>query len=242
MNTLFISDLHLDASRPAVTDAFLNFLQTTATEADTLYILGDLFEVWYGDDHGDAHYTRVTEALAELASSGTRCFFMVGNRDFIIGRDFLAASGLMLLPDPTLIYVGNDSVLLSHGDMLCTDDLAYQRFRRIIRNPYLQALYNALPRSARHGIANKMRSESSAAYEQKGPEIMDVNQHAVELLLRDFKVHTLLHGHTHRPGINNFELDGKPARRIVLGDWYEQGSVLGWDENGLQLETLNFGA
>jgi len=240
MTTLFISDLHLDASRPRATQAFLKFLEDDAPSAQALYVLGDLFEVWVGDDDPDPHHREIAAALASLSSKGTRCYFIHGNRDFLIGQRFLAASKLRLLNDPTLIYVGGESVLISHGDILCTDDLSYQRYRRIVRSPLMLTLVNSLPLWARRRLASKARQKSTASYAFKRPEILDVNQAAVVTALAEYNVSTLLHGHTHRPAIHEMTLDGLPARRIALGDWYEAGSVLSWDVNGPQLNTLSF--
>jgi UDP-2,3-diacylglucosamine hydrolase len=238
--TLFVSDLHLDGSRPAATDAFLNFLDREAAAADALYILGDLFEFWIGDDDPDAEYQRVTAALAKLTSTGVRCHVMHGNRDFMLAREFFKASGTIFLHDPTLIYVAGQSVLLSHGDVLCTDDIGYQRFRRIVRNPVVQKIYNAMPFSWRQSIALKIRGSSKAKYGSRPPEILDVNQQAVEYFLREYGVKTLLHGHTHRPAIHRLEMDGQEATRIVLGDWYSKTSVLKWDASGPQLQQADF--
>ncbi len=240
MATLFISDLHLDGSRPAATDAFLNFLASDAAVADALYILGDLFEFWIGDDNSDQNFRKVIDGLAKLTASGVRCHIMHGNRDFMLGGDFIKASGTIFLHDPTLIYVGGQSVLLSHGDILCTDDISYQRFRRIVRNPVTQKIYNAMPFSWRQKITLKIRGTSMAKYGTRPPEILDVNQPAVENFMRQYGVSTLLHGHTHRPAIHPFKLDGKPATRIVLGDWYGNSSVLRWDMDGPRLLSSPF--
>jgi UDP-2,3-diacylglucosamine hydrolase len=238
--TLFVSDLHLDGSRPAATDAFLNFLENEAATADALYILGDLFEFWIGDDDPNAEYQRVTAALAKLTATGVRCHIMHGNRDFMLGREFFKASGTIFLHDPTLIYVGGESVLLSHGDALCTDDVGYQRFRRIVRNPIMQNLYNAMPFSWRQLITLKIRGSSKAKYGSRPPEILDVNEQAVKTFLCQYGVRTLLHGHTHRPAIHTIDINGKVTTRIVLGDWYSRSSVLRWDTNGPQLQHTNF--
>jgi len=237
--TLFVSDLHLDGSRPAATDAFLNFLNNEAVSADAVYILGDLFEFWIGDDDPDSEYGRVTAALAKLTATGVRCHIMHGNRDFMLGRAFFKASGTIFLHDPTLIYVGGQSVLLSHGDVLCTDDIGYQRFRRIVRNPVVQKIYNSMPFSWRQRITLKIRGSSKANYGSKPPEILDVNQQAVEHFLREYGVRTLLHGHTHRPAIHRFSMDDQETTRIVLGDWYGRSSVLKWDSNGPELQQAD---
>jgi UDP-2,3-diacylglucosamine hydrolase len=233
--TLFISDLHLDGSRPAATESFLDFLVKDAPSADAVYILGDLFEYWIGDDDPDPHFGAIRSALTRLTAGGTRCHIMHGNRDFMLGSAFFSSTGTVFLPDPTLIYVGGQSVLLSHGDMLCTDDVGYQRFRRIVRNPLTQKIYNNMPFGWRERVAMKIRGASVAKYGKQKPDILDVNQQAVENFMRQYGMRTLLHGHTHRPAIHTFEMDGKTATRVVLGDWYDGRSILRWDDNGPQL-------
>ena len=240
MSKLFISDLHLDASRPDATATFIRFLQQDASGSDALYILGDLFEFWIDDSDPNPHHRTIIESLAELTSGGTPCYIMHGNRDFMLGPQFARETGTTLLFDPTLIYVGGQSVLLSHGDHLCTDDEGYQRYRRIVRNPTVQRAYNKLPWALKLWIARKIRGSSSSNYGRKRPEILDVNPQAVRSELRRYQVSTLLHGHTHRPAIHEIDLDGKPATRIVLGDWYDQGSVLRWDNAGPRLTALDF--
>ena len=240
METLFVSDLHLDSSRPEATAAFLRFLASAAHDADTLYILGDLFEYWVGDDDPNPHHRKIIAALAELTSSGTRCFAMHGNRDFMLGERFATETGVVLLHDPTLIYVEGCTVLISHGDLLCTDDVSYQRFRKIARSPWLQRVINALPLGIRHRLAATTRQRSAVAYEHKAEAILDVNQLAVEKWLQEYQTHIILHGHTHRPAVHEFEVAQHAYKRIVLGDWYTQGSVLRWDNDGPELAVVNF--
>jgi UDP-2,3-diacylglucosamine hydrolase len=240
MSTLLISDLHLDDCRPEATQCFLNFLTTEATQADRLYILGDLFEACTGNDPLDDLQIRVAAALATLNKHSTRCFFMHGNRDFLISTELLNKSGLTLLHDPTLIYVAGESVLLSHGDIFCTDDEGYQRYRRIVRNPVVRKIYDMLPFSLRNRIVNGLRAKSQVANEHKSSDIMDVNAAAIAAALGRFQPATLLHGHTHRPGIHTLDVNGQQYRRIVLGDWYKEGSVLRWDASGPELATLKF--
>jgi UDP-2,3-diacylglucosamine hydrolase len=240
MTTLFISDLHLDASRPAATTAFLKFLTEEAPAAEKLYILGDLFEAWIGDDDPNPHHQQVIAALAKLNESNTPCFFIPGNRDFLVGRRFLEAAKMILLPDPTLIYVGGESVQISHGDIYCTDDLSYQRYRRFVHHPLTMRIYRALPFFIRSMIIDTARGKSQTSTQSKSSKIMDVNQQAIEATLQENRVNILLHGHTHRPAFHDFESAGEQMRRIVLGDWYESGSVLRWDEHGPQLLTLEF--
>ena len=240
MIVLFVSDLHLDASRPAATEAFLRFLRQDAQKVDVLYILGDLFEYWISDEDPNPHYREVVAALATLTASGVRCFIMHGNRDFMLGDQFIRETGTTLIHDPTLIYAGGRSVLLSHGDMLCTDDLSYQRFRKIVRSNWFQNIYKWLPFAFKSRLAAKARRRSVQLLGNKPPEILDVNQDAVVSILQQYDVDTLLHGHTHRPAIHEFEANKRQLSRIVLGDWYESGSVLRWDEAGPQLTSLKF--
>jgi UDP-2,3-diacylglucosamine hydrolase len=240
MTTLFISDLHLDGSRPAATKAFLKFLAEDAPSAEKLYILGDLFEAWIGDDDPNPHHQQVIAALAKLGESDTPCFFIPGNRDFLVGKHFLGAAKMILLPDPTLIYVGGESVQISHGDIYCTDDLSYQRYRRFVHHPLTMRIYRALPFFIRRMIIDTARGQSQASTQYKSSKIMDVNQGAIEETLKENRVNILLHGHTHRPAFHDFELAGEQMRRIVLGDWYKYGSVLRWDDNGPELLTLEF--
>jgi UDP-2,3-diacylglucosamine hydrolase len=240
VTTLFVSDLHLDASRPKATQCFIHFLTDEASTARKLYILGDLFEACTGEDPLDALQAEVADALATLSQRGIRCFFMYGNRDFLISREFINRSRLTVLNDPTLIYVGGESVLLSHGDIYCTDDAAYQRYRRIVRNPVVRKIYDSLPFSIRNRIVNGLRENSQRTNQYKATAIMDVNANAIVNALREFNPNVLLHGHTHRPGIHTIEADGVTYQRIVLGDWYEQGSLLRWDNTGPELRSVAF--
>ena len=240
MTTLFISDLHLYHQRPAVTEAFRQFLRQDAVQADSLYILGDLFEAWIGDDDPDPHNRSIVTSLKALTDSGTRCFFIPGNRDFLVGDRFAAESGVSILNDGTQIDLHNQPVLLVHGDTLCTDDKGYQRFRRFVHHPATRAAFLALPVAARRALAKRMRDQSMSTSSQKPEEIMDVNQAAVEQTMRDESVKILVHGHTHRPAAHLFKLAGNDAQRLVLGDWYSQGSILRWDSAGPELTTLDY--
>ncbi len=240
MTTLFISDLHLHQDRPDAGAAFKRFLETDARQADALYILGDLFEIWVGDDDIDEHDQEIIRCLHQLTHAGTPCYFMHGNRDFMIGSEFALLSGIELLYDPTLIYVGGRSVLISHGDFMCTDDKSYQRYRKFVRNPRNQRISMAFPAACRTWLGNRIRKKSIANGRTKPPEIQDVNAQAVRAAMLDYGVQTIIHGHTHRPAIHDISLDGTPAQRIVLGDWYEQGSILNWGSNGPRLSALPF--
>ncbi len=238
MTTLFISDLHLEASHPEIGDQFLSFLGGEAREAETLYILGDLFEAWLGDDDPNPYYQQMKFALRALVDEGVPVQFMHGNRDFMIGEQFSAETGVTLLGDPMTVMLYGSKVLLSHGDSLCTDDLEYQQVRAMTRNPDWQAMMRSKSIEERIAFAIEARKQSLARGETLTDEIMDVNQEAVIAMLREHEVDTLLHGHTHRPAVHPVGLGERVATRIVLGDWYDQGSVVRWDQDGPRLETI----
>ena len=241
MTTLFISDLHLEAARPEIGEQFLEFLEQEAAYAEALYILGDLFEAWIGDDDPNPHYAEMKSTIRSVADDGVPVFFMHGNRDFLIGQRFARETGVQLLPDPCKVNLYGQDVLLSHGDALCIDDAKYQEVRTVTRNPGWQAMMLKKPLAERQAIARQARADSMAHGGSLDPQISDVDQGAVEQLLRGHDVRTLLHGHTHRPAVHRFLLDGAPATRIVLGDWYEQGSVVRWNEDGPELRALERG-
>ena len=238
MATLFISDLHLEPARPEIGEQFLAFLAGPAREADALYILGDLFEAWIGDDDPNPYYAQMKSAIRALSDSGVPVFFMHGNRDFMIGERFAAEAGVTLLDDPHPIELHGENVLLSHGDALCTDDVEYQKVRAMTRNPDWQAMMLSKSIEERIAFAMQAREQSLARGESMTEEIADVNQEAVEQAIRDSGADILLHGHTHRPAVHPFHVDGRPVHRIVLGDWYEQGSMVEWDGDGPRLEEL----
>jgi len=238
MATLFISDLHLESGRPEIGKQFLAFLAGPAREADALYILGDLFEAWIGDDDPSPYYAEMKTAIRELADSGVPVYFMHGNRDFMIGDTFAAEAGVTLLQDPHPLELHGENVLLSHGDALCTDDIEYQQVRATTRNPDWQVMMMAKSVEERIAFAKQAREQSLARSESLTEEIADVNQAAVEQTIRESGVDILLHGHTHRPAVHPFHVDDRPVHRIVLGDWYEQGSMVIWDEDGPRLEEL----
>ncbi len=240
MTTLFISDLHLEPAHPIRTALLLDFLRRTARSADALYILGDLFEAWIGDDDDAEPGPTVAAALRTLTGSGVPVFFLHGNRDFLLGERFAAAAGMQLLPESTVIDLAGERVLLLHGDTLCIDDTDYQAFRTQVRNPAWQAQMLALPLVQRRALAGQLRETSRQATGQKAAEIMDVNAAEVERVMRQHGVHRLIHGHTHRPAIHHWTLNGQPAGRAVLGDWQdEQGCVLCGDESGWRLEPIS---
>jgi len=236
MATLFISDLHLDATRPDTTRQFLGFLDTVARHAAALYILGDLFEAWIGDDDPDPAQRVIVDALRACTQSGVPCRVMHGNRDFLLGRRFEQDTGTQIIADGTRIELGNEACLLMHGDTLCTDDHSYQRLRRIVRQPVVQWIVRHLPLRQRQRLAGRLRAGSRMHTQATAPEIMDVNAEAVRETFRATGVRNLIHGHTHRPAIHELDVDGLPCRRIVLGAWHERGSVLTWDEDGPRLQ------
>ena len=238
MTTLFISDLHLDPARADITTQFLGFLRKEAHAADALYILGDLFEAWVGDDDPEPEKRRAVAALRALSDDGVPVFFMHGNRDFLIGERFASECGCTLLPDPYRLSLYDSEVLLMHGDTLCTDDVEYQAFRQMTRDPTWQQQFLSMPLEQRLAMAQEARAESLAHTKGKPESIMDVNEETVTRVMREHNVSLLLHGHTHRPNVHQLQIDNRPAQRIVLGDWYTQGSVLYWDENGFRLESL----
>jgi UDP-2,3-diacylglucosamine hydrolase len=222
----FISDLHLCAERPGMTALLRAFLQHRLNSGDTLYILGDLFEAWLGDDAALPEQRPVLEALHAAAGRGITLFFMHGNRDFLAGAGFAAQSGCRLLADPAIIELGGERVLLMHGDTLCTDDREYQAYRARVRQPEFRDHVLSLTLEERIALAEHHRGESTRLSRDKPPAIMDVNPEAVMEAMRAHGVRRLIHGHTHRQAIHDFLLDGAPAQRLVLGDWYRTGCVL----------------
>ena len=237
MTSHFVADLHLTPARSEATRRFLAFLAGGARMADALYILGDLFEYWIGDDAAEAlGYAEVLEGLAGLASAGTTVYFLPGNRDFLVGARFVARTGCRLLSDPTRIELDGAPVLLAHGDGLCTDDVRHQRFRSLCTWQRGRRVFLALPLRARLRIAEALRRGSEHRKTGMTPAIMDVNPGAVAALMRKHGVSILVHGHTHRPALHEFDLDGRPCRRYVLGDWYEGGGALRY-RNG-EFETV----
>ncbi|WP_412536030.1 UDP-2,3-diacylglucosamine diphosphatase [Marinobacter sp. MIT932201] len=219
MTTLFISDLHLEESRPDITEAFLGFLDGTASGVDQLYILGDFFEAWIGDDERTPLQEQIAAALRKLRDSGTDIFLMHGNRDFLIGEDFCKRAGASLLDDPTVIDLHGTPTLLMHGDSLCTADVEYQKFRANMRNPQWQQMILQRPLEDRQQMARQLREISMAKNQGKEEFIMDVTP---EEVIKDMEAHGvqhMIHGHTHRPAVHELIANGLPAKRIVLGDW-----------------------
>ena len=245
MSTLFVSDLHLDPARPEITALFLRFLQREAASADALYILGDLFEAWVGDDDPSSTGQQVADGLRRLADAGVPVYFVHGNRDFLVGQDYAGRAGMRILPDPAVVSLYGEPVLVMHGDLLCTDDHAYQAFRAQTRDPHWQAMFLAQPLAARQAFAAQARQASMSRQQDmidgdraSFEAVTDINPQAVEATLARFGVATLVHGHTHRPAMHAVRIGDREGRRIVLGDWYEQGSVLRVSPGHCDLQAL----
>ena len=239
MSTLFISDLHLSAERENITKLFINFLEQRASKADALYILGDLFEVWPGDDMVLPDYQKSIAKMKQLADNGLPLYVMQGNRDFLMAEQFAEMSGANLIEDPTIINLYGTATLLMHGDTLCTDDIDYQKFRTMVRDPRWKNDFLAKSSEERLAVAAKYREISKTETAKKNMGIMDVNQQAVEAAMSEHNTSQLIHGHTHRPAIHDFTINKNKMKRIVLGDWYNQGSVLVCDKNGCNLESIS---
>ena len=238
MATLFVSDLHLDAMEPAAGAQFIEFLRTRANDAEALYILGDLFESWIGDDDEDTHRAGICDALRALCARGVPCYVMHGNRDFLLQQGFARRSGTLLLADPVIIDLYGQRALLTHGDALCTADRPYQLLRGVVRDPLWQRRFLGLALSLRRSLAQQARDGSRRHTRNTADAIMDVDAGAVSAAMRACGVRLLIHGHTHRPAVREFVLDGALARRVVLGAWHEQGSCLSWQRDGFRLEEL----
>jgi UDP-2,3-diacylglucosamine hydrolase len=237
---LLISDLHLQEERPDITRAFLDLLAGRARAASALYILGDFFEAWIGDDAMTPYQQSICAALRSLADSGVAIFLMHGNRDFLLGKAFCKAAGCTLLDDPTRVDFYGQPVLLMHGDSLCTRDEAYMRLRRYLRHPITLWVLRHLPLATRHKLARKLRSESKAQTRMKANDIVDVTAEEIPRIMQHYGVDTLIHGHTHRPAVHKLTVADQPARRIVLGDWDRQGWALQVDEQGYSLSPFDF--
>lgn len=233
-----MSDVHLDASAPEATEQFLGFLEREAARARALYILGDLFEAWVGDDAEDPDQERVCRGLRALAGSGVACFALHGNRDFLLGEGFAKRSGCRLLGDPVVVELDGEEALITHGDALCTDDHAYQELRTTVRDGAWQRRFLALPLAHRELLSREARAGSRRHTSRSVPDIMDVNPDAVAAAFRASNVRRMIHGHTHRPAVHELEVDGAKAQRIVLGAWYEQGSYLACEQGRCELRAL----
>jgi UDP-2,3-diacylglucosamine hydrolase len=238
VTALFISDLHLTAGDAETTRRFVEFMDGPAREARELFILGDLFEAWIGDDDDDPRLTPIVAALRRLTASGVACALMHGNRDFLLGERFCAMTGTRLLGDHERVTLFGQPVLLTHGDLLCTDDTRYLTLRSELRSTSWQRDFLSRPLPERRQIASDLRQLSATEIAAKSEYIMDVNQGAVERVMRDHDVTLLLHGHTHRPAVHRFTLDGRDAARIVLGAWYHDPSIVRWTADGFELTKL----
>lgn len=238
MASLFISDLHLDDGRPAATNLFLNFLETDAANAEALYILGDLFEYWLGDDAPTSAGLKAAEGLSRLAAADVPCYFMHGNRDFLLADEYAGHAGLILLDEEAVVDLYGCPTLLLHGDSLCTDDHAYQKVRQMVRDPAWQAEFLTRTPQDRARFALEAREQSIEYQSAASMEIMDVNSDAVTSAFQRHNVRHMIHGHTHRPAVHRHPLPDGEGRRTVLGDWYAQGSVLRVTPEGAELEFL----
>ena len=237
--TLFISDLHLCTKQPQCVKVFMHFMKHIAPQAEALYILGDLFEYWVGDDDiDDPLHQQITRAMRALTESGTRLFLMHGNRDLLMGKVLEQASGGTLLTDPTLIDLYGTPTILTHGDALCTDDVAYQSFRKQVHDAGWQQLFLAQPLAQRKTQIEQMRTRSESEKQTKSTEIMDVNAESVAGFLREHGYPRLIHGHTHRPMHSQHHLDGYTCERWVLGDWHKTGNALRCDAQGCHVELV----
>lgn len=219
MSVLFVADIHLCRQRPDLTSAFIQFLDNTARTCESLYLLGDIFEAWIGDDYVDPHMQGVVQALRRLSEAGVKLFFQHGNRDFLVGQDFASSIGAELLSETKIVDFGKTKALVMHGDQLCTDDTEYQNFRSMVRSAQWQMKFLGQSIAQRLVIAGQLRSASQEKNQLKSAQITDVNQNAVEHCMRDNNVKLLIHGHTHRPAVHQFNSQGQALTRMVLGDW-----------------------
>ncbi|HEM8695353.1 TPA: UDP-2,3-diacylglucosamine diphosphatase [Enterobacter hormaechei] len=240
MATLFIADLHLQTEEPAITAGFLRFLRGEAKSADALYILGDLFEAWIGDDDSNPLHREIAAAIKVLVDSGVPCYFIHGNRDFLIGQRYARESGMTLLPEEQVLNLYGRNILIMHGDTLCTDDTGYLAFRAKVHTPWIQKVFLALPLFIRNRIAARMRAGSKAANSSKLMTIMDVNPQAVVKVMEKHRVQWLIHGHTHRPDVHSLIANGEPAHRVVLGAWHSEGSMVKVTPEGVELIAFPF--
>ena len=238
MLNLFIADLHLDTNNPQGIDTFIEFLKIKATKADKLYILGDLFEAWIGDEDLNQNYKIIAEALSDLRKKNTLCYFMHGNRDFLVGQNFSEITGCHILPEEEIIYINEKKVLLTHGDLLCTDDIEYLKFRSEVRNKKWKENFLNKTLKERNIIANKLRESSKDAMQSKSEKIMDVNENTVKEYMMKHSVSIIVHVHTHRPNIHKYLINNQECSRVVLGAWHDDPKYLQWDNSGYKLVSL----
>lgn len=237
MYTLFISDLHLHESRPQITRAFFHFLHTQAIDAESLYILGDFFDAWIGDDDDAELPQQVANELLALTRNGVTIYFMHGNRDFLLGDSYAKKSGMIIIPEGTVIDLYGTATLLVHGDALCTDDKDYQAFRAMVRSAQWQQQVLAQPLAARRALAAQLRDKSQSMNSLKAADIMDVTPAEVVKQMEEAKVQVMIHGHTHRPARHKLLANNRPAERIVLGDWHDFAWCIRADSNGMELKS-----
>ena len=240
MSTYIIADLHLSENEPAITAGFIRFIEQQAIHADSLYILGDFFNYWIGDDDVTTLHQQVAAVLKQLTSRGIPCYFIHGNRDFLLGQHYAKQCGMTILPQEARLEIGNKRILILHGDTLCTDDVAYQNYRKKVYNPWIRRLFFALPLFVRRRIAQKMRKNSQYASSLKSESIMDVNPQAVVSTLEKYQVDWMIHGHTHRPAIHEIVINDKKYYRGVLGAWHHEGSAFVINEHDIELIFFPF--
>lgn len=240
MTTLFISDLHLTPQAPEITDCFTQFMRTEAIHADALYVLGDLFEFWIGDDDTSDFAQQIRDEFKRLTDSGVPCYFTQGNRDFLVGKRFAQKTGVQLLSDETVIDLYGRKAVVLHGDTLCTRDVKYLEYRKKVHQPWLQWVFNRIPFFIKKKIVSKVQSDIKQDKQSKSLEIMDVTPEEVVRVMAHHDVDLMIHGHTHRPAVHEIQSESVPKQRIVLGDWYTQGSVLVYDQKGFELQNRPF--
>jgi len=240
MTTLFISDLHLSSSTPEITQCFIRFMREEAVHADALYVLGDLFEFWIGDDDRSDFASSIRAEFKALTDKGIPCYFTQGNRDFLIGNRFSKQTGVQLLGDETVIDLYGRKAVVLHGDTLCTQDVKYLEYRAKVHQPWLQWVFNRIPMLIKKKIVSRVQSDIRSDKQTKSLDIMDVTQDEVEHVMLSHKVDLMIHGHTHRPNVHSFQILEKDYTRVVLGDWYTQGSVLVYDKSGFELQQRPF--
>ncbi|MCL4128271.1 UNVERIFIED_CONTAM: hypothetical protein GTU68_014853 [Idotea baltica] len=240
MTILFISDLHLSPIRPEITDCFLDFMSNEAIHAEKLYVLGDLFEFWIGDDDNSPFNVVIKDAFKALTQQGVECYFIQGNRDFLLNKRFCKETGVQLLDDHTVIDIDGEKVLIMHGDTLCIDDIKYQEFRAKVHQPWLQWVFNRIPLFIRQRIVKNVQDKIKEKKQIKTLSIMDVTQSEVQKVMLEEGVKRLIHGHTHRPDTHFFSCNNQEMIRIVLGDWYTQGSILEYKNSIYTLHNKNF--
>lgn len=235
MSIFFISDVHICPTKSIITNNFIRFLKYCLIHADALYILGDLFEVWIGDDDPEPLYNKIAIELQKLKKNGIPCYFIHGNRDFLLGKNFANKSGIKFLPEQTILKLYDHYIFILHGDTLCTDDKIYQLFRYKVHNLFIQKLFLSLPLFLRLIIASKIRSYSKKNNHYKSKFIMDVNLKTIEKIISCNNIHYIIHGHTHKPGIHKIYLNNKIIYRIVLSSWHDKNSMIKINKNKIEL-------